>query len=387
MLQKVVDRAYCKIENDKQIWVLSEEDAKEFVNCVDKYIKKSVFKSDIYDPEDAYGDIILELWRCLTKYGPRPNGRLFGEYVLPLKTNNILTNRANKRKSLKSRINYLITPMDSSAIENTYFELPLDIISLKERIDEYSKKISANARIISLFKKVKKELLKSNKNDVLMFNSMYLIFLDTIFPEILKKINTANKKVENDPKILYNHGRHLLEEIMREFNIGDKLITPAGKVIEIRRRTESGFIVNIPLIEQEVEIDFVYAKRCSSYDMSTDLNTEPVKDSPMEDVQVEETKQLKVYAKKIVEEEKKSLDNIVIEAEESGAALKLVIELLKTGPHSREALAKALVNKGFSKSSDIEKSKGYVSVLITNIKKLGQYQIESPKRGVYQLAQ
>lgn len=384
-LQKVVDRAHCRTENDKQVWSLSEADAQEFVRCVDKYVKKSVFKSDIYDPEDAYGDILLELWRCLTKYGPRPNGKMFGEYVLPLKTNNILTNRANKRKSFKSRVNYLTAPFDPALIDCVFFELPFDKISFEEQAVVIEKQIKENKRINSLYKKVKKELAKATISDVKIFNSLYLTFLKEKFPDITEQKN----KVENTPRILYDHGKNLLEEIMREFKIGDKLISPGGKVIEIRRRTESGFIVNIPLIDQEVEIDFVYAKRCNAYDLASETSAETpkedVEDLHVDDTQVEETKKLKVYAKKIVEEEKKSLDNIEIEAEESGAAFKVIIELLKTGPQSRELLARALVGKGLSKSNDVEKSKGYVSVLVSNIKKAGQFKIESPKRGVYQL--
>lgn len=377
-LQVVVDRAKCKIEDDKEVWYLTEDDAKEFVACVDKYIKKSVGKSDLFDPEDAYGEIVLELWRCLTKYGPRPNGKLFGEYVLPLKTNNILTNRANKRKSFKSRINYLTSSIDDVRIDSKFFEGPLDKVSTKENIMSFQKKIDEDKKIQSLYKRIKRETELLSKSSLELFTSLYMDFLlksnKQLAYMILNKINNLNK-VEKSNSYLYNKGKAFcLEDNMKEVKIGDKLITPYGKIIEIRRKTEDGYVVHIPLIDQEAEVDLEYIDKCTIFDSSEEELAQP-----------EETKQLKVYAKKIVEDEKKSLDNIVIDGSDSGAATKVIIELLKHGSQTRELLARALVSKGLTKSNDVEKAKGYVSVLISNLKKEGSFKIESPKRGVYEL--
>jgi len=382
-LQEVVDRAQFKIENEKKIWYLTEDDAKEFVKCVDKYIKKSVGRSDYYDPEDAYGEILLELWRCLTKYGPRPNGKLFGEYVLPLKTNNILTNRANKRKSFKSRVNYLTSPIDTARVDAQYFEFSFDSASARESIRAEQKKIDADKKIHALYRRIKRETEVLSKANLELFTSLYMDFILKSSPQlaklILEKISNVNS-FEKSLLELYNKGKALcLEANMKDVKVGDKLITPGGKIIEIRRKIDKGYIVNIPLIDQEVEVDNGYIDKCNIFDS----NEEVAVVAQVE--QQEETKQLKVYAKKIVEEEKKSLDNISVNESDAGAATKVIVELLKHGPQTRELLARALVSKGLSKSNDVEKAKGYVSVLISNLKKDETLKIESPKRGVYSL--
>lgn len=381
-LQVVVDRAKFRMENDKKVWYLSDDDAKEFVRCVDKYVKKSVFRSDVYDPEDAYSEVLLELWRCLTKYGPRPSGKLFGEYVLPLKTNNVLTNRANKRKSLKSRVNYLTSPIDTS-IMNSVSVLPFDIMQAKESAEEMRDQLEDQRLIKCLLKKTQKETLKLSRTNFNAFISLFLDFALEASPKLItllrEKVGTPNK-FENLTAILYNKGREICLEVnMKELKIGDKLITPGGKIIEIRRKTDNGYVVYIPLIDQETEVEVEYTDRCTIFDTPEDEKATQRTSS------TEETKQLKVYAKKIVEEEQKSLDHIEVNESESGAATKVIVELLKAGPQTRDFLARALVNKGLSKSNDVEKAKGYVSVLISNLKKTASFQITSPKRGTYEL--
>jgi len=384
-LQLVVDRAQFKIENDKKIWYLSENDAKDFVGCVDKYIKKSVFRSDYYDPEDAYGEVLLELWRCLTKYGPRPNGKLFGEYVLPLKTNNVLTNRANKRKSFKSRANYMTSPMDTAHIDTFSFDLPFDRRAAAEDIADFQKNIIADKKITALYKRIKRETEQLSKANLKTFTSLYFDFIlksSPVLVELIRDKIGGSDKFTKLSTSLYNKGKAFcLEGHMKEVKVGDKLITPGGKVIEIRRKIEGGYIVHVPLIEQEAEVDVAYIERCNVYD-SIDVAAET--ESNVEQ-HLEETKQLKVYAKQIVEEEKKSLDYIVVNETDAGAATKVIVELLRLGPQSRELLARALVSKGLSKSNDVEKAKGYVSVLITNLKREDVLKISSPKRGVYAL--
>jgi hypothetical protein len=381
-LQVVVDRAQYRMEDDKKVWYLSEEDAKEFVRCVDKYIKKSVFRSDYYDPEDAYGEVLLELWRCLTKYGPRPNGKLFGEYVLPLKTNNVLTNRANKRKSLKSRVNYLTSPMDIDVIDRSSFILPFDSTLAIEAAQEMQKKIEDEKKIRSLFKKVRRETEVLSRVNLEAFVSMYVDHLFKSSPGLIQVVQSKLVKInkfENLSTSLYNKGRELcLEASMKELKIGDKLITPGGKIIEIRKKIEGGYVVYIPLIDQETEVETEYTDRCNVFDSPEEEKTFAASNP-------EETKQLKVYAKKIVEDEKKSIEHIEVNTSESGAATTVIVELLKMGPQTRDLLARALVNKGLTKSNDVEKAKGYVSVLISNLKKSANMNITSPKRGVYEL--
>lgn len=383
-LQEVVDRAQYRIEKDKKVWFLSDADAKEFVSCIDKYVKKSVFKSDVFDPEDAYSEVVLELWRCLTKYGPRPNGKLFGEYVLPLKTNNVLTNRANKRKSFKSRVNYMTSSLDLSVVDNSAYVLPMDKTAAIEDAQEMSKKISDEKKIKSLFKKMKKEVEVLSKTNLETLAIMYVDFLIKTIPNIIPTLKSNILKInkfENLSASIYNKGRELYTELnMRELKIGDKLITPGGKIIEIRKITDEGYIVYIPLIEQDSQqpIPQEYIDRCSIFDS-------PEEEKATAQTNTEETKQLKVYAKKIVEEEKKSMDHIEVNASESGAAAIVIVEMLKRGPQTREFLARALVNKGLTKSSDVEKAKGYVSVLISNLKHASNMPITSPKRGVYEI--
>ena len=98
-------------------WLLDSSKAPEFLAMIRSYIFKSAYKSDKYDPEDAYGDVICGVWQAFQRYGPKPGGQSFIN-LIRLKTNNILTNRARKRFSWRSKINYTSVSLDALSEKN-----------------------------------------------------------------------------------------------------------------------------------------------------------------------------------------------------------------------------------------------------------------------------
>jgi hypothetical protein len=383
-LQKIVDKAYIKHVDGKDIWVLSEEDARDFVYCINNYVKKSAYRSDIYDPDDAYSEIIFGLWKSLTKYGPRPNGKLFGDYVLPLKTNNILTNRANKRNSSKSKLNYVSSSLDSlmkdvSNIFNYSLAVdPIDSITFKESLNEFQEKIVKDKRTKSSIKKL---AFRINKDPEFAEYSVVKELLNTIrnrgflanLSFILSSIDPIEIVFNKDNTIVSNkYGG----KIMQNAKVGDKFISPGGKVIEIRRVLEDGYVVNIQLIDQEAIVDSAYLAKCLVYASDTPISINE---------ESSETAKLIEYAKDKEEKEKAIVLSIMPNDGGERSAQRLVLGLLKHGPQSRESLAKALIETKHSKSDDIEKAKGYASVLVSDIKKAKLAKIKSTGRGSYLL--
>ena len=97
-LQEIVDHA---VRQPDGTWKLDDKFAPEFFSIINSYIKKASFKSDWHDPEDAFAETRLAVWRALRSYGPNPMGNSF-VYALKLRVNNSLTNRFKKRNYIPS---------------------------------------------------------------------------------------------------------------------------------------------------------------------------------------------------------------------------------------------------------------------------------------------
>ena len=110
-LQRVVDEMAVKQLPDG-MWELDHTRAPEFFAIINPYIKKSAYISDRNDPEDAVQDIREHIWKALQRYGPRYQNKPF-RYLLKLKVNNVLTNNYKKKKSQKSRLNFMCESLDS----------------------------------------------------------------------------------------------------------------------------------------------------------------------------------------------------------------------------------------------------------------------------------
>jgi len=92
-------------QNPDGTWKLNRDKANELFEMIKGYVRKSAERSDWFDPDNAVGDINLNIWTSLGRYGPRYQNKPFAEY-LKTKVNNVLTNNWKKRTSHKSKLNY-----------------------------------------------------------------------------------------------------------------------------------------------------------------------------------------------------------------------------------------------------------------------------------------
>jgi len=290
-LQLVVDRIV-KGKNGN-LWLLDHTYAAKFFNIIDPYITKASYKSDPYDPEDACAEVKLNIWRCLERYGARPNGFPF-KATVQLKTNNILTNRANKRKSAKNKLNYMSESWDTLVnfhdnfiggeprvkfsrlpyhhpYTSDIFHCLLDRLLSTTRISKPDKEVMLSY----LWDKICK--MAPNQRRTVFFDLAGLLF------------DQSPKKVENTYKLMFNNmwalNKFLYNEdemakfIMENFTEdnmpkndlnkvkpGDLFLTPLSKLIEIRSKTANGYKVLVRATGQEVNVNFEYiqnrATRC-----------------------------------------------------------------------------------------------------------------------------
>jgi hypothetical protein len=142
-LQRVVESIAVRKLKDGT-WELDYKNADKFIKMVSPYVKTAAKKSDKYDPESAAQDILMHLWLALKRYGPNYQGKSFAQRMLPMKTNNVLTNNFKKRCSAKSKVNFLAESYDQLTHTNNEDEdhhevifpcsYPADFTSVAESI-------------------------------------------------------------------------------------------------------------------------------------------------------------------------------------------------------------------------------------------------------------
>ena len=152
LLQEIVeDIAHTQLPDGT--WELDDTRAPEFFNLVSPYIQKAARISDIYDPEDAVGEILEGLWKSLQRHGHSYHGKPF-HVMLKMKTNNVLTNRFKRRTALKNKLNYTSESLDNIKYEDAEGNM---CGSLREPRSEFLNLVEVRD---SLSKKQKVELTK-----------------------------------------------------------------------------------------------------------------------------------------------------------------------------------------------------------------------------------
>jgi len=136
-------------------WKLEHKNAPEFFGMIQGYVRHAARKSDPYDPEDAEGDIMENVWKALQRYGPNYRQQPFMN-LFRIKVNNILTNRHKKRQSFKNRLNFnskncVVKSLEGLVAEDAEGNIrglaklpkvgPVDLCSLRESLSdsEYAK--------------------------------------------------------------------------------------------------------------------------------------------------------------------------------------------------------------------------------------------------------
>lgn len=359
-VQVVVDKM---AKHDGEKWVLDHAYAEEFFGLIDHYIKKSAYKSEYEargDPEDAAAEIRFEVWKALERYGPRPHGHLFADYTLKLKTNNCLTNRANKKKSLKSRLNYISSSLDMME------ELE------KEGISNHSPHTDPlDPEIFDAPKENKRRVLDDKEVEKLTKR------LSIERKKNLFKILTASILDDLDNLLyIYKQGAKMEKE-KYNFKVGDILVTQEGKIIEFKGKTENGHCkVFIRCSDSNTTVSSDYLK----------THTIPYSEKDkLEDFEIVEPRK-KISSLELLEEpvQKEVKQEPVISKKKGnkvarkGTIRALIIDLLQQGPQTSETLAKAILASDLGKESNLEKAKNYASVVLSTLKKEG-FQIKKVK--------
>lgn len=419
-LQEVVEKMAKPRGNGT--WELDRDYAPEFFNLVKGYVQKATYKSDRYDPEDTCSEIYWNLWRALERYGPRPQGNDFASYTLKLKVNNILTNAAKKRRSAKSRINFMTKSLDQMEEDANVEGKGRSQLLRASQEEEWSlpKKRALGS------KKATKNLIEIFKNLSISENKkLFQLFLSAVSGREIDEIKEMYKNLMEFMKLiglaLYNEEEdNEMKVDLSTVKVGNKYLTKEGKrVIEIRgkcrvvheetKKVESGYKIFVFFTKKEIGCPESYIRDCVvPYDENFDesvfekytIEYEPEK-------QITEVEELPVKEEEVVKNKRKPKIRISSrdfldknlntktkeEKEEKGekAVRKgtdhdLVLAMLREGSQTQEALARAIIEKSDKRSEDdLKKVKNWVSVIIWNLKNKKGCAIVSPKRGVYEL--
>lgn len=435
-LQEVVDKMAKRKEDGT--WELDHAYAEQFFSLVNGYIQKSAYRSDRFDPENAASEVRWQLWRALEKYGPRPYGHPFANYTLKLKTNNVLTNLAKKRDSNKSKLNFVSESWDQMVEAATLegkgrSKLPacLPLENLKERANlSLGKKRSVEA-----LREVFECLSEAEKR------KLFYLFLSSISGQKISEIKILCENIMGIAKtlnsILYNKSDDTEKKMidLDTVRVGNKYVTKVGyKVIEIRGECEvvneitelkePGYKIFVPYTGKEIPVPTTYIQNSvlpyeeiqetvekekkPSKVIHSISKTVPVGSSeePTKHIQTTEVEEIVDVKGKEDEETEEKSNSLRISSkdfleknlntakkEKKGEKMRkgtdhaLVLELLRSGPQSRESLAKALIEADPKRSEeDMKKVKGWASVIVWNlVNKKGYKIVTAGKRGTYRL--
>lgn len=385
-VQFVVDKM---AKHDGEKWVLDHSYAEEFFNLIDHYIKKSAYKSEYEargDPEDASAEVRFEVWKALERYGPRPYGHLFADYTLKLKTNNCLTNRANKKKSFKSRLNYISDSLDTiQDLENDggIKNIPHTDALNPEIFDKKESVGKSPVNVKKLEKLTKRLSIERRKELFKILTSSILKDLDDLL-YIYKKGDNVEKEKKRLEDLEAQMARDIEQKKIQvqeakekyDFKIGDVFVTQCGKIVEFKGKTENGhckLFLRCTSSNTTVSPDYLknHAILYSEKDKIDDFET------------VESGKKLSslVLLNEPKKEDKK--EQIAVKKKGTKVARKgtiraLIIDLLQQGPQTSETLAKAILASDLGKESTLEKAKNYASVVLSTLKREG-FQIKKVK--------
>ena len=425
-IQEIVDKAVPYEKEGKTHWRLPHEYAKDFVSLITPYVRKAATKSDWYDVEDTMSEVIFELWRALETYGPRPFGETFYNYTLKLKTNNVLTNRANKRSSLKAKINYVSESFDSLLdYELAKREAPYEQIQahhiydlLTERLEDTKNvKLSEILNFLNLTSKKNKRkiflyLLSNLTKKPLceceaFLNSFFNLtpFLTDLKWSLYNNEDEIELKLQEDRIVGYN---------FESVQVGDSFINPMGLVFEIRKALPDGYLINLRIAHKDFTISREYlAEKCTRFtedgtdgakktrvtasevttqkvaavaaDEADDAHNSVVEVVPEAGVALEENVSAVVEKVEAVVTTQVKVRKGKEKMARTGTAKALIVDLLHKGPQSVDVLAQAVIDANLTKSTKFEAVKASVSVILSTLMKVTPNLVRV-SRGVYQIS-
>lgn len=365
-LQVIVERTAPRKNKDGS-WQIDDRYVPEFIRAVNGYVTSAVKRSDPFDPEDTKSEVILQLWLALKRYGPRPHGFNFADYTLKLKVNNILTNRANRRKYInKHKANYHTVSLDHlSEVENTIGQSSrLPQVLLQEYSDNLSNYYAFDT------KKTKKSWYNSHRH---------------------KQVKEKNMEVSMK---------------LGDGDVGKMYLTKYDKKIQLLSRTEAGCRVLVLATGKEVDVPLGYmvAQVAQVAQVAEEkINTVKVESEKVMDEKIRvEASEVRVEASEVLASE---TPVVAMEATAEATAVaetetveevqkkkrvrhklsakQVVVDLLKSGEQTKDTLASAIMKQFPDRSDSLDKVKNYVGVILSNLRNHDGLSIVSPTKGTY----
>ena len=368
-------------------WWLDHSRAEELLKMIRGYVRKSAYKSDIYDPEDAEAEVICEVWRAFQKYGPRPNGESFLT-LLKLKTNNVLTNRARKRFSKKNKLNYVAESLEALTMDpdnyagqarihrgSSYniYELCCEDASVYNDCTSHEK---GDTNMPLPTKYIRADEAEVGKTYITAKDKIVTVLSidtsDSSSAGVRVIVGVTNREVDvplhypllpysgedEDPvddttkRLSSTDAWKEEEDIVSDAQLGEEHIA------EVNKSRAATLVISAAEVEAQL-LDQVSAKEKPKEEQKTRNKKPPKKKEEIQKMQ-------KTNARE-------------------GSAKQLIITLLKSGPQTRETLAQAIsdVRKeaGSDAVTDIDKLKNYASFIMSSLKRNDAYNLEKTPAG------
>ncbi|MCW4031031.1 MAG: hypothetical protein NWE80_01565 [Candidatus Bathyarchaeota archaeon] len=342
-------------------WTLDHERADDFVNMISNYVKKSAYKSDKFDPEDACAEITWNLWKVLEKHGPRPYGNPWSR-ILKLKTLNVLTSRARKRASETDKINFQCEAFDgydTPAHQHDFLQLsrfpdPFNLCLIKERIEKELGLIKNGLKEDNMSAAIRlKDCKIGGEYYTKMGKKVQLLELSGSQAKILLLVSETTIPISANYQVFKS-----VEDFQEYFDEKEK---------EAESKNPE---------KEEVKEDKVKVR---AKDVIGNSKKKKEKEKPEKKAKPK-TKTKTKSAKKDKKSNKKEGGSGEMK---KNTAKQLVLSLLKKGPHTRDELAKAVIAKGLTENTEIKKVKHYISVMLANAKKKDKIKIVTLEPGKY----
>ena len=375
-LQKLADdMATPCFDGSLLVWILNEKLVPEWFKLITPYIRKATYRSDWSDPDDAFGQVVFEVWKAFQMYGPRPNGGQFSD-LIKLKTNNVLTNRAKRRGSDKCRLNYEAESYESLldvAGDSPFLGVAIThFLTLESDEGLYNECMEERVQNMTIGKYREAETFEEGDNCVTRHGKIVKILLNAGRRNSVKVYVSATEKSVDVP----------LDYQLAPYSLSSPSEVE-GKKVKLAEVEE-------PEVTEDAIIEIVEEPEEPEEEKLTVTVVEVLQDTQIEpeEEMVEET------VEETVEPVAESTPEAKPKKKKSSrkSAKKVAFEMLLSGPQTRDSIATALMElrkKSGSGVQDMEKLKTYASVTLSTIardlRESEEYEYRKVERKTYQI--
>jgi hypothetical protein len=357
-------------------WIFDSKKEEKFIKLISNYVKKASYKSERqflykfgrWDPEDAYLDVLSSVWVAFRKYGPRPLGNDF-TYLLNLKTNNSLTNRARYLFSDKGKLNVISSSFEALQVDNEGESRALPKI-LDSDFVFYSKKPLNSVYNRAKENKKMHDYIPAKETTV---GQVYVTRLDKLV-EIVSIKNEVSLRVLATDRVT----QVPLNYPLRPY-VGSEEDPVEAEILEDIRKEEDAteLVVEASVPEEEKNELVIAASLFLEEESTSDVVVEPAPSPVCTPEPVLETvpEIITEAVSETVREEEKIMEDGSVK-EESGSNQKsvrtLVLDTLKErGEMTRKDITMVVASARGTAPEDLKRLEAHISVQLSVLKKSG----------------